>query len=108
MGVDVEESAMMLIVHSGDARSLAFGALAAAKEGDFEKADKLLAQSHEKSLEAHHVQTELLTAEARGESLKVGILLVHSQDHLMTSMLAQELIKEMVEMYKNHAGQNQS
>lgn len=108
MGVDVEESAMMLIVHSGDARSLAFGALAAAKEGDFEKADQLLAESQAKSLEAHHVQTELLAAEARGEDLKVGILLVHSQDHLMTSMLAQELIKEMVEMYKNHAGQNQS
>lgn len=108
MGVDVEESAMMLIVHSGDARSLAFRALAAAKEGDFETADELLAQSHEKSLEAHHVQTELLTAEAQGENLKVGILLVHSQDHLMTSMLAQELIKEMVEMYKNHAGQSPS
>jgi len=29
------------------------------------------------------------------------VLLVHSQDHLMTSMLAQELIKEMIIMYKN-------
>lgn len=101
LGVDVEESTMMLIVHSGDARSLAFRALAAAKEGNFEEADRLLAESREKSLEAHHVQTELLTAEAQGQNLNVGILLVHSQDHLMTSMLAQELIQEMVEMYKN-------
>lgn len=103
MSMNVEEAAMMLIVHSGDARSLAFGALAAAKEGDFEKANKLLADSEEKAREAHHVQTDLLTAEANGEELKINVLLVHSQDHLMTSMLAQELIKELICLHKQKA-----
>jgi PTS system cellobiose-specific IIA component len=98
-----EEIAMMLIVHSGDARSLAFNALAAAKEGNFEEADELLKQSSDKALEAHHVQMDLLTKEAEGEKLEIGVLLVHAQDHLMTSMLAQELIKEIVQVYKKLA-----
>ena len=33
----------------------------------------------------------------------VNILLVHSQDHLMTSMLAQELIKELIYLHETKA-----
>ncbi len=98
--MSTEDTAMMLIVHSGDARTLAFQALATAREGNFEEAKKLLAESEKKALEAHHVQTEMLTAEANGEGPNVNILLVHSQDHLMTSMLAQELIKELIYLHE--------
>ncbi len=98
MTMSSEEIAMLLIVHSGDARSLAFQALGEAKKGNFEEAKKLMNASKEKTLEAHHVQTELLMAEANGEGPEVNILLVHSQDHLMTSMLAQELIQELIEL----------
>lgn len=35
-----------------------------------------------------------------GNTSEMSLLLVHSQDHLMTSMLAQELIEEMIELYK--------
>lgn len=50
---------------------------------------------------AHKAQTDLLFNEMNGNPTPVNVLLVHSQDHLMTSMLAQELIKEMIIMYKN-------
>ena len=78
MAKSTEDVAMMLIVHSGDARTLAFQALTA----------------------AHHVQTEMLAAEANGEGPEINILLVHSQDHLMTSMLAQELIRELIYLHE--------
>ena len=39
-------------------------------------------------------------AEANGEKLDYSIIMVHAQDHLMTSMLAKELIEEMVKMYE--------
>ncbi|MCI9199787.1 MAG: PTS lactose/cellobiose transporter subunit IIA [Lachnospiraceae bacterium] len=103
MAMSTEDIAMMLIVHSGDARTLAFQALNAAKEGKFEEAKKLLAESEAKALEAHHVQTSMLTAEANGDGPEVNILLVHSQDHLMTSMLAQELIKELIYLHETKA-----
>lgn len=45
----------------------------------------------------------MLTAEANGEGPNVNILLVHSQDHLTTSMLAQELIKELIYLHETKA-----
>lgn len=90
-----------IIANSGDARSFAFGALEAAKAGNFEEADELLKKSEEAATIAHKAQTELLFKEANGVKNEVNVLLVHSQDHLMTSMLAQELIKEIILLYKN-------
>lgn len=90
-----------IIAHAGDARSYAYGALAAAKAGNFEEAAELLKQSDAAAVEAHHMQTDLLIGEANGNKTPVDVLLVHAQDHLMTSMLAVELIKELIELYKN-------
>lgn len=90
-----------IIANAGDARSFAFQALEAAKEGNFEEADDLMKQSDEAATKAHKAQTDLLFDEMNGKPTTVNVLLVHSQDHLMTSMLASELIKEMITMYKN-------
>ena len=90
-----------IIANAGDARSYAFGALEAAKAGNFEEAEELLKKSNEAAVEAHHMQTELLVNEANGNKTPVDVLLVHAQDHLMTSMLAVELIKELINIYKN-------
>lgn len=92
-----------LIAAAGNARSLAFEALAAAREGDFERADDLLEQSRTAGLEAHDQQTKLLVKEANGEHTPVDVMLVHAQDHLMTSMLAQELIEELVSLRREVA-----
>ena len=90
-----------IIANAGDARSYAFGALEAAKAGNFEEAEELLKKSNDAAVEAHHMQTELLVNEPNGQKTPVDVLLVHAQDHLMTSMLAVELIKELITIYKN-------
>ena len=90
-----------IIANAGDARSYAFGALEAAKAGNFEEAEELLKKSNDAAVEAHHMQTELLVNEANGQKTPVDVLLVHAQEHLMTSMLAVELIKELITIYKN-------
>ena len=94
-------SSMTIIANSGDARSFAFQALQEAKEGNFGAAEELLAKSEEAASLAHKAQTELLFKEANGEKQDINVLLIHSQDHLMTSMLASELIKEIILLYKN-------
>lgn len=96
-----EMVSMTIIANSGDARSFAFQALEAAKEGNFAESDKLMKQSNEAANLAHKAQTELLFAEANGNRQDINVLLIHSQDHLMTSMLASELIKEIILLYKN-------
>lgn len=92
---------MTLIAYSGEARTLAFEALQKARENDFDLAQQLLAQSKASSHLAHQAQTELLTKEANQETLVVNVLLAHAQDHLMTSMLAIELIEEMIYLHQN-------
>ncbi|MCD7739117.1 MAG: PTS lactose/cellobiose transporter subunit IIA [Lachnospiraceae bacterium] len=92
--------AMSIIASAGDARSDAFAALAAAKEGNFEEADRLLAEAKEAGVGAHKAQTDLLFAEANGNAPEMNVLLVHAQDHFMTSMLAEELIREIIDLYK--------
>lgn len=54
---ELEEVVMGLIINSGQARSLAYGALRKAKEGDFEAAKAMMDQSRIALNEAHLVQT---------------------------------------------------
>ena len=98
--MDIELVAMELVGNAGEARSLAFEALAEAKKGNFEKAEELLNQSKEASLKAHHTQTELICNEADGNKVEINLLMVHAQDHLMTTILLQEIAQEMLELYQ--------
>lgn len=97
--MDTEMIAMQIIASAGDGKALAFDALDEAKKGYFDKALELIKESETASLDAHNAQTNLLVGEANGNKTEVDVLLVHSQDHLMTSILAQELIREMINMY---------
>lgn len=99
--MDLETIAMTLVGNAGEGRSLAFEALNEAKKGNFEKAEQLLKESQERTLAAHEIQTQLICNEANGNKTEMSLLMVHAQDHLMTSMLARELITELIEIYKN-------
>ncbi|WP_176721363.1 PTS lactose/cellobiose transporter subunit IIA, partial [Streptococcus agalactiae] len=48
-------------------------------------------------------QTSLLQKEAAGEDLAYSVTLMHGQDHLMTTILLQDLMKHMIELYKRGA-----
>lgn len=101
MSEELETTIMTIIGFAGDARSKAFTALDHAKKGEFEEADRLIEEASANLHEAHEGQTNLLIAEAQGKKMEIGVLLIHSQDHLMTAMLAYDLIKEMIDMCKN-------
>ncbi|WP_057915263.1 PTS lactose/cellobiose transporter subunit IIA [Peribacillus muralis] len=87
-----------LILHGGNARSFAMEALYAAKEKKFDKANEKLNESEKELNEAHHFQTQLIHAEAGGESFDIPIILVHAQDHLMNAMTIKDLARELVEI----------
>lgn len=89
-----------IVASAGQARSLAMEAIKTAREGDIEGARAMLAESKKVGLEAHDEQTKLLSREASGDHVAVDVLLVHSQDHLMTSMLCQDLADEMINLYE--------
>lgn len=94
------EAVMGLIVNAGNAKSDAMEAIQAAKNGGFEEADEKLKAAEAALVEAHHAQTKLLTAEAKGETLPITLLTIHSQDHLMTSITFNDLAKEVIDVYR--------
>lgn len=96
----LEFVAMTIIANAGDARSYAFQALQKARAKEFDEADELIKKSDKSAKLAHQAQTDVMVREANGEKLDLSVLFVHSQDHLMTSMLAVELIKELIMIYR--------
>ncbi len=98
--MDVDEMVMNIIVNSGSARSFAIEALRAAKEGNFEEAEKLMSEADSTILESHESQTKMIQAEINGEKMDISLLVVHSQDHLMNAMTVIDLCKEMIDILK--------
>ncbi len=92
-----------IVAYAGDARSKFLEALKAAQNGDYAKAEELIAAGSECLNDAHNVQTSLLQKEAAGVDLAYSVTLMHGQDHLMTTILLQDLMKHMIELYKRGA-----
>ncbi|SER61468.1 PTS system, cellobiose-specific IIA component [Gracilibacillus ureilyticus] len=97
----VTEIAFQIILYAGNGRSSAMEAIQQAKDNDFEGADRLIKEATEELGKAHGYQTKLLQEEASGEGASVNVILVHSQDHLMTAMTVRDLAIEIIEIYRN-------
>ena len=97
---NLEETVMELIINAGESRSCAMQALYAAKAGNWDEVDDLLEESTAASKRAHAVQTELIGMDMGTGKVPVNLIMVHAQDHIMTSMLARELIEELIEVHK--------
>ena len=92
-----------IISHGGNARGLAYEALQAAEEFDFEKAEDLIKQAAEELGLAHKTQTKLIQAELNGVAAEKTLLMIHAQDHLMTAISEQKLIEHMIRIIKKLA-----
>lgn len=102
--MELELKVMNLVVDSGSARSFAMEAIAYAKDGDFDKADESMDNSDSEYAKAHHSQTDLIQNEAKGDKIEMSLIVVHAQDHLMTSGVVRDLAKEIITIHKKLAG----
>ena len=98
--MDMESTVMELIINSGEARSYAMQALRAAKQGDWDQVDEQLTEASAASKRAHDVQTMLIGMDEGCGKIPVNLVMVHAQDHIMTSMLAREMIEELIEIHR--------
>lgn len=98
------EIVMSLIMYGGEAKSNAMEAIQAAKKGQFDQAQLKMKSAKEALLAAHKSQTAMLTAEAQGDASKLSLLMVHAQDHLMTSITFVDLAQEVIEVYERFGG----
>lgn len=89
-----------LVALAGDARSIYLEILSHAKAKNFSAIEPLMKEAEELIVECHKKQTELLQEEARGNYQDVTMIMVHGQDHLMTTILLKELVDHIVGLYK--------
>lgn len=103
---EMEQQIVGMISAAGDSKAKAFEALKKVKESKYDEARALLQEAREIDLKAHKIQTQLITAEMSGGENKpeVGLLMVHAQDHYMTSQLARDLIEEMINVFEAKEG----
>ena len=98
-----EEATMIgfeIVAYSGDARRKLLLAIERAKTKQFNDCQALIEQANECLNDAHRAQTELLQLEARGESIEIGFITVHAQDHLMTTILLKDIVNNLMDIYK--------
>ena len=102
MSMKAEQMAAMMTLMSaaGDAENATMTAIDEAKAGHAERSRKLLKHADAKLKQAHQAQTQMLTYEARGEKVDVTLLMVHSQDHLMSAMTIRRLADEIIDLYQ--------
>ena len=91
--VSKEEISMVgftIVAYAGDAKTDLLNALKLAREGKFEKAEKLIEEANNSLVDAHNAQTKLMSQEANGE------------DTLMTTMLLRDEVKYFIDLYKQN------
>ena len=95
---ELQVAAFEIILNSGNARSIVHEAFDAMREKNYILAEQKLQEANDELLKAHQAQTDLLQEYASGTEIK--IIMVHAQDHLMTTMTLREVAIEMLELYK--------
>ena len=88
-----------IVAFAGEARSKLLQAVNEAKKSNLDAAEGLVKEAKESLVEAHNAQTQILAAEAGGESVELGFIMVHAQDHLMTTLLLSDIVEHLIEIY---------
>ncbi len=68
--------------------------------GNIDEAKSLLREADGYARQAHHMQTKLIEQDAGEARQPMTLIMVHAQDHLMTSLLARELSEEIIHLYQ--------
>ena len=96
----MDEIILNIITHSGEARGYSMEAVSLAKAGNFNEARELIVKADEELGYANSSQANLIQGEAVNDNIEFSLLLVHAQDHLMTTMTFKDLAVELIEVYE--------
>ncbi|GCF93106.1 PTS lactose transporter subunit IIA [Enterococcus florum] len=96
------QDAMQIILHAGDARKYCMEALKAIESDDFETAEEKMYLANKEIVQAHHIQTDVITAETSGKAGQYSVLFAHAQDTLMTIYSELNIAKRMLAIFKKY------
>lgn len=82
------------------ARSSYIEAIHFAKEGKFDKAKEQIEEGKKYFIEGHKKHAQLISEEASGKTVDIGLLIVHAEDQLMSAETFSILAEEFISVYK--------
>lgn len=94
------EKEFKLLLAAGDSKVSSMAAIEKAREFKFDEAKELLRKSEREMTEAHEVEKDLITEEARGINEDYGVLMMHAQDHLTTAIIFKDMAEEFLKLYE--------
>lgn len=97
---EIQNIAFTIILHSGNSRTLVHESFELMRNKKFEKAEQKLDEANNELTSAHQTQTSLMQRYTSGEEVNTDIIMVHAQDHLMTTMTLREVALEMLSLYQ--------
>ena len=98
-----EQTLFQLILHAGSARCSAKEAAEFAEAGKWEEAEAAMVQANDEQIQAHKVNTGIITRAARGENIEFSVLLVHALDLLMLAWSEIDYTEQIIRMNKRIA-----
>ncbi|WP_226002361.1 PTS lactose/cellobiose transporter subunit IIA [Paenibacillus sp. BJ-4] len=98
-----EQISFQLILHSGSARSKVIQALTEYRNENVEGADELLKQAKQDLRAAHDIHFQMVKKEAGGTQTPFSLLLMHAEDHLMSTATMKDLVQELLELFKSRS-----
>ena len=99
----LELLSFQMITFNGSARSCFVEAITAAKEGDFARAEALMAEGEEQFIEGHKVHAQLIQQEAQTGGTALTLLLIHAEDQMMSAETLKIIATEIIDIHKKIA-----
>ncbi|GFP76467.1 MULTISPECIES: PTS lactose/cellobiose transporter subunit IIA [Clostridium] len=97
----LEMTCFEIISSVGSARSCYIEAIQEAKVGNFDKANELMQEGKRLFQDGHKFHKVLIEKEASGEKVETRLLLIHSEDQMMSAEVLEIMAREIIELYKN-------
>jgi len=91
-----KNNTFQIILHAGNAKSLAMEAIYLSRESKFDEAKEKLKEAESELVEAHKQQSSLLFEEANDKTQNVSVILCHSLDHVTMASLTCEMAEEII------------
>ncbi|MGK4199626.1 PTS lactose/cellobiose transporter subunit IIA [Fusobacterium sp. HC1336] len=95
---EILEKIMTGVAIAGTAKSLGKEAILKANEGNFEEARNLFLEAKKQFVEVHDCHFDFIQKEASGERVDLCLLLIHMEDHIMTTSLFLDTLEDQINL----------
>jgi len=96
---ELESKCFKIIASAGIARSAFIEAIQASKANNYDKADQLIKEGNDSFLMAHQIHADFIQRFASGETIETNILLIHTEDLIMSAETLQIMALELIDVY---------